>query len=1651
MKTSIKHIKEPSLSSMRKYQILLFTISSLLLLTPRFGLTHAAWNIAGNIFASKPVSKQQPYNLSDYISARASGHKDASINLSEGRDILTAYAGEERIKQALQQNTARPLALADGDFDGDGVQDLISSYAGPDGGVITLHRGNIDAIMPNAPEAKQRKAAGEFTNSPFLSPARVFELPLRPDFIGTGDFDADGHLDIVAAARGGNELCLLAGDGKESFVAPKQIKIPGSITALKTGEINRRDGLMDVVVGINGAEGPRALVYEGPKGALRANPETFALRAEATDFAFGQFDGEYPIDLAIAAGNDLLIVRGRDRRLSSSEIKQAEVPEAIMQRRSFSSALRSLATGNFTGSGQTDLSILSDEGTIYLLREGKTEKGRVKKSHGAASLKVETLITGSWSGNAQMINARVSSLPADDLVVIDSVNNQVHIINARSKAQSGAPAIANFAASVDIHVEGEPVAILPMRLNVDALNDLVILRKGQIAPAVVPSATNAIIEVNSIDDSGVDTLRAAIILANSTPGPDTINFAIGTGPQTIILRSPLPAITETVTIDATTQPGFSGTPIIGLDGTNAGTTVNELKINASGCVVRGLAITNFNGNDITITANGNIIAGNSAEIISIANGANNIIGGTVAAARNDLAFIFIDGPATTGNQIRGNFVGVVDILGGANNNVGGATAGERNVISDGVLIRPDTSGNLIQGNFVGTDAAGNNDSGIPLSGDGVFNLDSSNNTIGGTASGQGNLISGGLAGVRLFGGSNNIVQGNLIGTNAAGTAAIPNSDGVIIIDGINNLIGGTTPAARNIISGNALTGIFVAFQGTTGNQFLGNFIGTDITGTSDLGNDDEGILIIGADGNTIGGTTTGARNVISGNNADGIFMSGFTATGNTVQGNLIGTDVTGTTDLGNVGSGIFIEDLASNNSIGGTAAGAGNIISGNDVSGIVISDSGTSNNPVRGNFIGVAANGSTPLPNQQQGVSIINDANGNSILSNVIFSNGQLGIDLNADGVTPNDAGDLDAGANNLQNFPVLTLAGTGGGTTIQGTFNGAQLTLFRLEFFSSASCDSAGNGEGQTFLGSANITTDGGGNANINVTFPISVAPGNVVTSTATDPDGNTSEFSQCVTVILLCSITCSANLTVNASPTQCGTAVNYPAPVASMGCGTVTCAPPSGAFFPVGATDVNCATQTGPTCSFTVTVNDNTPPTISCPADISTTAAPGRHDAIVNYAMATASDACAVANVTCAPPPGSTFPIGFTTVNCSAMDESNNSSVCTFIVTVADNEAPVIRCPNNITVDAPVGQISALVNYSAPTVTDNSPGSVVACLPPSGSAFPLGITTVNCTVADSTGNQANCGFSVTVNGGTPTAKIIIEGNKPAIEFGGDKPVTVRKKPAKNKKSPCGLFTIQNTGFTPLVLTLDSINRIGSEVDSRSITDPKESEFYSLSELNEDGTETLIPVGSTVTITVGGQKNFCLRFDPTIPGVASNTNSLRAQQVVPDLLRSRVTFLLSGGAPVAINVNSNLETTLKLINPDKPKKDAVITLSRSGNEFAVIFSVFDSNGDVNRVKYEFLNASGAVVGDPIEVDLTEVLRRKNLVRGQSFTVIQQFTGANSHAEVTGVRVTVFDGESNVTSSASNVSRAAVIKSLADSRAAIIAPPTVWLKGSAPQ
>jgi len=704
---------------------------------------------------------------------------------------------------------------------------------------------------------------------------------------------------------------------------------------------------------------------------------------------------------------------------------------------------------------------------------------------------------------------------------------------------------------------------------------LLVVTLVMLAWVTVPLAQGATITVTSTADSGPGTLREALTTAVSgdTIVFDPTVFPPG-APATITLTSPLPAVTQgNLTIDGT------GAGLI-IDGSGTPEDTAGISITSNGNAIKGLHILNFPGAGVAITGGAkdntiggdtpeerNVISGNGSGVSIEGSGtdANIVIGnfigtdasGTAALGngfgvgifdsaknntieRNVISGNLYHGVAiygwpnvgTDNNTVIGNYIGTdvngtaalgnglngVRIAYGAKNNmIGGDTPGERNVISgnggNGVLINSEgTDGNTVIGNYIGTDASGT--VAIPNSAAGILIANGArSNAIGGGTPAERNVISGNaFTGLNIWdaGTDNNRVSGNYIGTDASGTVAVPNGEhGVKIENGARfSTIGGDTPGERNVISGNTFHGVVINMAGTDNNTVIGNFIGTDASGTVAVPNGEDGVLIVnGARFNTIGGDTPGERNVISGNAFRGVVIGQAGTDNNTVSGNYIGTDASGAVAMPNGANGITIDFGARFNTIGGDEVGERNVISGNAFDGVVIGQAGTDNNTVIGNFVGTNPSGMVAIPNGANGIMVGFGARFNTIggstpgEGNVIAHNGGNGVLVDGSATTGNTIS-----RNSITANGGLGIENQNGGNT--------ELTPPTI---ASASCSSVSGtappnstveifsdpeDEGKRYEGTTTADTTGA------FTWAGSITGPNV-TATAADGAGNTSEFS--------------------------------------------------------------------------------------------------------------------------------------------------------------------------------------------------------------------------------------------------------------------------------------------------------------------------------------------------------------------------------------------------------------------------------------------------------------------------------------------------------------------------------------------------------------
>jgi parallel beta-helix repeat protein len=571
--------------------------------------------------------------------------------------------------------------------------------------------------------------------------------------------------------------------------------------------------------------------------------------------------------------------------------------------------------------------------------------------------------------------------------------------------------------------------------------------------------------------------------------------------------------------------------------------------------------------------NGIQLGGNSNRIGVVGDGISDTVEGNIIS-RNEQNGIDVTGSSNTisGNTITTNtkngiyFYGCNLNLIGTNGN-GIADAAEGNLISGnldyGIQIYL-ANEITMAGNKIGTNAAGdarfaNMDGGIYIW-DGYANVIGSDGAGSGAAA-EGNLISGNNNhGVKLYISEGTTIAGNKIGTNLSGSAALYNGNAGIYFDrsqfniiGTNgNGVGDTLEG--NLISGNGGDGIDIVGIGSIDNVIAGNIIGLDASGLLALPNEDHGLLLgpngdqnlVGTDGNGI--SDAQERNIISGNTLCGVYVRGAQ---NTVAGNYIGTNINGNAALPNQTYGVCIID-AMTNMIGSNGDGVGdsregNVISGNGYGGIHIGTTGitTAANTIFGNWIGTTASGAGALGNNGAGVWLENvgdnrvgyststlanviahnvsagisftslgNVTGNQLVGNRMYAN-LFGIDLGSYGVTYNDTGDYDSGANSLLNFPVLLGAeSTGDSLSVAVSYSSAPNKNYALDFYWSSACNASGYGEGELYLGWDSLTTDAGGAALKQVGLAVdNIQPG-FITATAMDADGSTSEFSACIPV---------------------------------------------------------------------------------------------------------------------------------------------------------------------------------------------------------------------------------------------------------------------------------------------------------------------------------------------------------------------------------------------------------------------------------------------------------------------------------------------------------------------------------------------------------
>jgi CSLREA domain-containing protein len=490
----------------------------------------------------------------------------------QGTDTLKRYGTfDVPTKGAENLDGAGPRVMALGDFDADGVNDLMVAQ----GNGLVLHRGDINAFAPKTDEAFKAIQDLRYI-SPFIEKTTTFTLPSGADYLSVGDFDRDSKLDVVAATRGGNEIFFLRGNGKGNFAPAQSAELPGALTAMASGDVNRTDGLADLVVGIGGAM-PSVVVYDSIGDIFTNETRTIPVSYQPNIIAIGQLDDNSFTDIAVASDRDVTIIPGSDR--DNGAVRPQSLPQYF--------DIGSMIIGDFFPDRdyRMELALLGSDGMVHIIKRGDLDtrpvtkreflgaqvrqaraKGMPVNQHILSQLSADDLRepaprkkgdTRRWSegdifpagivgeargSSAVLTSGKLSNMGGDDLIVLNSSTNEITVMPLVFDSEaSEAISFAGKRQSVKFDAGGAPIGVLVTRLNFDGDKDLLILRDGMTEPAVMLTAPEAAFVVNNSGDAvdnnigngvcstagGVCTLRAAIQEANRTAGNDSITINAG--------------------------------------------------------------------------------------------------------------------------------------------------------------------------------------------------------------------------------------------------------------------------------------------------------------------------------------------------------------------------------------------------------------------------------------------------------------------------------------------------------------------------------------------------------------------------------------------------------------------------------------------------------------------------------------------------------------------------------------------------------------------------------------------------------------------------------------------------------------------------------------------------------------------------------------------------------------------------------------------------------------------------------------------------------------------------------------------------------------------------------------------------------------------
>ena len=748
----------------------------------------------------------------------------------------------------------------------------------------------------------------------------------------------------------------------------------------------------------------------------------------------------------------------------------------------------------------TDLTFPNATGIVVSGSDNLINANVISGNHGFA-----VIATGKASVGNLILNNNIG-LDTKGLYAIANNGSGVELTDGTSNDQvNGNTIVASNGPGVEVSgkgtndntIDGNDIGVLPSNPHEQLGNtgDGVLISGGAQDNTVGSAASPNVISQNGgygVDITGTGTDYNTV--ANDFIGTDpTGRYSLGNGSGGVLIAS---KASDNDVGGSGRGNVISGNRGYGIDISGIGTDAN-------------LVASNYIGTDAT----GAVAVANSGGGVLISGASNNVIGGrglsNVISGNNGNGLSIISNAAT--NYVEDNVIGLDASQSGVLGNTGDGVyiassnnfvglvgkGGELQVANGNVISGNGNDGVELAGNFaqfnsvlnniIGTNYLGNvampNQIGLEIDGGSDYN------NVGGAAPADRNVISGNTRdGVALTGAETdfNTFEGNLIGTNEAGTAALANGrQGVIIIDGANeNTFGGPTTsgflAPGNLISGNKDNGVEITGTGSEINTFEGNLIGVNLADTQALPNGIDGIdIAAGASRNVIGGEAANDANVISGNIGDGVTFFGTGTSQNTALGNFIGTNLGGTAAIANDANGVLINGGSVSNWVGGSLAGNGNVISGNKLDGVLISGAGTNLNNVEGNDIGTVAGGASALPNGGDGVVINDGAKGNTVGGvtdagerNYVSGNIGDGVSISGNGTKDNAVDDDTIGANASGEGAV---ANGGDGVVIENGAAGNQVNGSLLSGNGQAGLDFSNSASGNSATGNwIGIATDG-------------------------------------------------------------------------------------------------------------------------------------------------------------------------------------------------------------------------------------------------------------------------------------------------------------------------------------------------------------------------------------------------------------------------------------------------------------------------------------------------------------------------------------------------------------------------------------------------